>query len=282
MSEARSVGVAILELPARYGEPRRGLEEIDALLAGGPATDLALVPECALTGYVPSTPRSHPARTPSWMRFLQSPDPRLADCDLRPFREPLQGGTFEAIRAIAMARGIAIAAPLVEADGPRTFNAFFVVDAAGALVAHYRKRHPWYPETWATPGDREPPLFSIGGVLFTIAICFDVHFLSRALVSDGDEPSPMLPRLMRADALLFPSAWVEDGDGDERARVLDAVARSGATVVNANWGPGEPAVRGQGTSRVVDPEGERVRIESRGGEARRLDLRIGPRAMRVR
>ena len=103
-------------------------------------------------------------------------------------------------------------------------------DADGNEFLHYRKRHPWYPETWATPGDAAHPIVVVGGLrTATIAICFDIQFLSE------------LP-LGEADLLLFPSAWVAQ-DHDERAEIF---AKLGMRIVNANWESACRASSGRG------------------------------------
>jgi predicted amidohydrolase len=227
--------ICALEVPASFGAPDDRLVEIGAALAGGEAADLVLLPECALTGYVSAE----------------------GSFDLRAFAEPLDGPTLGAYRALARAHGTCLAGPLVEKEGTATFNSFVVVDPKGEVHAHYRKRHPWFPETWATKGTRPYPTFALGGLTMTLAICFDVHFLGR----EAREP------LAAADVLLFPSAWVDNGDEDLRTAIFHSlVQRFGLTVVNANWGWGEPGLLGQGRSRIVGPE---VSVE-----APRLDGRI--------
>jgi predicted amidohydrolase len=89
-------------------------------------------------------------------------------------------------------------------------------------------------------------VFVVSGVRFTVAVCFDIHFC----VSD----------LPPADVLLFPSAWVDgpaeggtsrtQGEQGRDSR-LELVAETKLTVVNANWGVGEPRVTGQGGSMIV-------------------------------
>jgi predicted amidohydrolase len=214
--------IAALELPARWNEPSRALADVDRLLRSAPAPDLALLPEASLTGYV---------------------SPGL-DFDLTPFAEPLSGPTATALAALARAHGCHLVGPLVERCGAAVYNAVLAFGPDGALVAHYRKRHPWYPETWATPGDAPPPVFDVRGTRVTVAVCFDVHFLAE----DASES------LREADVLLFPSAWVERGDS--RDVLLPEVARRfDVAVVNANWGTGSPRVPGQGGSRVVGRDG---------------------------
>jgi 5-aminopentanamidase len=225
--------VAALELPARWNDRTAALADVDRLLSSAPPPDLALLPEASLTGYV-------------------SPG---HDFDLSAFAEPLDGPTSEALSALAQKHRCALAGPLIEKDGARCFNAFVVFAADGARIAHYRKRRPWFPETWATPGSGPATPFDVRGVSVTIAICFDVHTLAA---DAGRE-------LRAADVLLFPSAWVDDGD-DSRGDILPEVARAfDVSVVNANWGLGSPRVRGQGGSRIVGRDGRILAIASRSG-----------------
>jgi predicted amidohydrolase len=227
MATFRPVTVAALEVPHRFGDVEGTLARVDNLLGGiPPGVDLVLLPECALTGYV-------------------SLDGR---CDLTPFAEPLDGPTAKALAGLARRHRVALAGPLVERDQARIFNTLLLFDAAGRYVGRWRKRHPWYPEHWASPGDLGTPVVTLAGLCITACICFDVHFVAQCAAEE----------LSMADVLLFPSAWVEAQWGeDARASLLGDLARRFAlTVVNANWGPGEPAVPGQGGSRVVLPSGE--------------------------
>lgn len=233
--------VAALELPARWNEPARALDEARALLASGPAPDVALLPEASITGYV------SPQR----------------DFDLRPFAETLAGPTASLLAAIARDAGCHLAGPLVEQEGEHTYNATLVFDARGDLVAHYRKRHPWYPETWATAGATPPPIFELKGTRVTLAVCFDVQFVAEDAVAE----------LTEADVLLFPSAWVERPD--RRAETLAVLARRfDVAVVNANWGEGSPRVPGQGGSRILGRDGETLALARGAG---RIDAHLPDR-----
>jgi predicted amidohydrolase len=235
---AATLRVAVLELPARWNEPSLVLAEIERLLGSAPAPDLAVLPETAITGYV------SPGR----------------DFDLRPFAEPLRGATATRLAALARAHGCHLAAPLVERDGDRTFNTTLVLSPDGALLARYRKRHPWYPETWATPGDEPPPVLDLGGARVTFAVCFDIQFVADDAASE----------LRAADVLVFPSAWVERDDS--RDSVLPELARRfDVAIVNANWGVGAPRVPGQGRSRILGRDGEVLAMARGPG---RVDARI--------
>jgi predicted amidohydrolase len=237
-----------LEVPARFGDPGGRLEDVRAALAAGDPVDLVLLPECALTGYVSTD----------------------LDFDLRPFAEPLDGPTLAAYRALAREHRAHLAAPIIEKTPEATFNSFVVVDPQGVLLGHYRKRHPWHPETWAARGTLPYPDLRIGGLKLTLAVCYDIHFLTSEI--------PGL--LATTDVLLFPSAWVDDDVTDLRADLFAAlIRRFGLTVVNANWGPGEPRLPGQGRSRIVGPGGAVEARPGRGGISS-VVAEVGPRRSR--
>jgi predicted amidohydrolase len=230
--------IAVLERPARFGEPALALAELDALLEAGPHADLVLLPELTLTGYV-------------------SPD---RDFDLTRFAEPLDGPTAGALRALAVKHRLHLIGPLVEADGGRLYNSMVGFAPDGERRLHYRKRHPWFPEEWATCGNLPHPLVEIGGLQVTLAICYDVHFLA-------DEAAP---ELEAADLLLFPSAWVERGADSRPELFAELRRRFGVAIANANWGPGRPRISGQGGS-VILSEGA---SHAAGG---RIDAEIAPK-----
>jgi predicted amidohydrolase len=230
------VRLTLLELAARWGTSGAVLDEVDAQIAEGPATDLVLLPEAALHGYV-------------------SPQ---GDFDVARFAEPLDGPTAQRCAAIARKRGVHLVAPLVLREGAALYNA--IVGFGPEPVFVYRKRHPWFPETWATPGPDAPPLVEIAGRKVTTAICFDVHFLAEDAAA----------QLAAADVLLFPSAWVEEIDS--RPQLLSALARQfGVTIANANWGPGVVRIAGQGGSVVYNPRGETI---ARSGRRARIDVEV--------
>ncbi len=220
--------VGVIEVPHRFGDVAAQLALVDAalsaLVAEGPV-DLAVLPECALTGYVSDR----------------------GGFDLSPFAEPLDGPTTDALRDLARRHGLALCAPLVERDDRgRCFNTTQVLAPDGARLAHYRKRHPWWPERWAARGDIGTPTFSLAGATITVAVCYDIHFVSRESAHALDS----------ADLLLFPSAWCDASPVDQRDEMLPALARRHrVAVANANWGRGSRAVKGQGRSRVVDVDG---------------------------
>jgi predicted amidohydrolase len=230
--------VTVLELPATWGTSTRVLDDVARRLTAGPATDLVLLPEAALHGYV-------------------SP---AGDFDLTRYAEPIGGATAQRCAALARERAIHLVAPLVLREADAIYNAMACFDPGGELAFVYRKRHPWFPEAWATAGPSAPPVVELAGRTVTIAICYDVHFLTD---DAADE-------LERAEVLLFPSAWVEHPD--TRASLLAGLARRfGLHVVNANWAPGVVRIAGQGGSCIIGPDGA---LRARAAPGGRIDVVI--------
>lgn len=221
--------VSVIELPAAWGDAAPALALVDRALGAAPRVDLALLPEMALRGYV-------------------SPE---IDFDLTAFAEPIDGPTALALAALAKKHATHLVGPLVlDEDGAR-FNATVGYAPDGSRFLLYKKRHPWIPEEWATPGPDPYPLVSVGDRRVTVACCYDVHFLAREARDTLDA----------ADLLLFPSAWVEEHD--TRLRRLAAIARAHrVAIAAANWGPGVVHVKGQGSSAIFDASGAIVaRVE---------------------
>jgi len=228
--------IAILELPATWGDPGAALDEVDRRLASGPPAELVLLPEASLHGYV-------------------SPD---GDFDVTPFAEALDGPTATRCRALARRHATHLVAPLVLREGATISNAMiaYAPDSDDPAFV-YRKRHPWFPETWATPGRAPLPVVAIAGVPTAIAICYDLHFLVAESAAE----------LTAARLLLFPSAWVEEPD-HRAARLQRLAQRFELVIANANWAPGIVRVPGQGGSCIVAPDGA---IVARAPHAGRID-----------
>jgi predicted amidohydrolase len=215
--------VSVLELPAAWGDPSAALAHADALIAESPPSDLVLLPEQSLTGYV--SPRG--------------------DFDCSRFAEPIDGPISASLSSLAKQRAIHLCAPLVLAEDSTIYNAMLCFAPDGDLLFTYRKQHPWIPEDWATPGPSAPPLVTIADVKVTICICYDIHFIA--------DESPDL--LREADLLLFPTAWVDRHD--TRVPTIRDLARDFAlTIANANWNQGIVRVPGQGGSLIIAPDGK--------------------------
>ena len=217
-----------LQLPARFDAANEQLAFAQLLLEAGPRTDLVLLPEASLTGYV-------------------SED---GDFDLTDLAEPVDGPTRDALAHLAKRFDCLVVGPLIERTETGLYNSLLGITPDGATLLHYRKHHPWFPEKWATPGPGAGAVVTWRGKKIVPAICFDVHFLS----ADAGV------QLGSSDLLLFASAWVDDdepADSDSRPPLLQEIAaRHSVAVLNANWGPGRPRVHGQGGSLFIDAKGQ--------------------------
>lgn len=219
--------VTVLEMPARWGDPSAALRAVDRVLAEGTATDLVLLPETSLTGYV----------SPS------------GDFDLTVHAEPADGPTARGLAELARRHRTAVVGPLVLREGASVSNAMLAFDDAGTPLFTYRKRHPWIPEEWATPGSDRLPVVPIRDTTVTICICYDIHFV-------GWESSVALDA---AQLLLFPTAWVDDGPVDLRDALLRNLAlEHRIAIANANWSAGVVEIAGQGRSRILDHTGREL------------------------
>lgn len=220
----RRLRVSVLELPARWDAHAEALAEVDELLARR-ETDLAVLPEQCLGGYISPT----------------------LETDLRPFAQPLDGPHVRAFAALARKHRTHLVAPLVLAEEGRAYNAAVVLGREGELLATYKKRHPWIPERWATPGEAPHPVILVDDVRVTLAICYDVHFLADEAERELD----------LAELLVFTSAWVDKDD--TRLPALEALARRfSVAVANANWAPGVVVCPGMGESSIFDARGHLV------------------------
>ncbi len=207
-----------VELPARHDRSDEQFARLERVLAAEGALDDAVVvlPELAFCGYVSA----------------------LGDFDRTPVAEPVDGPTVMRAASLARRHRAAMLVPFVERDGARCFNATVLLDRDGAPQMLYRKRHPWIPERWATPGDLGPGAVVFEGVRICVAVCFDVHTLAIDAAVE----------LAAADVLLFQSAWVDDDPAVRPALLRGLRDLFGCAVVNANWGHGVPSVAGQGAS----------------------------------
>ncbi len=217
--------VACLEIPAAFNQAPNQLALLECSLDARSECDLIVLPEGALTGYV-------------------SPQGQF---DLRQFAEPLDGTSCQTLSKLAKKHATALVGPLIEQRGGSFFNTTVGFRPNGQPLFVYRKRHPWYPETWADAGTEPLPQFDFNGWTLSCAMCFDAHFLEAESALELDA----------AEVLLFPSAWVDDTDS--RTPLLQQLSRRfSLAIVNCNWGIGSPQLPGQGDSIILNQEGARV------------------------
>src|SRR6516164_6201699 len=177
--------------------------------------------------------------------------------DLRAVAEPLNGTFGSGLADAARSTGVALVAGVFEpAPDGRVYNTAVAYDAAGTLVAAYRKIH-----LFDSLGERESAVVAPGsqlvvtdlaGIRTGIMTCYDIRFpeLARALVARG------------AELIVIPAAWAAGLFKEEhwvtlvRARAIEnTVWVAAAGQVPDPSSPPTRAPTGVGRSMLVDPIG---------------------------
>ncbi|UQX01043.1 carbon-nitrogen hydrolase family protein [Streptomyces sp. RerS4] len=183
--------------------------------------ELVVFPELTLTGYELES-------------LAEDPGLWLADADDPRLDGPRSAGIAVAVNAA------------LRADGPLPALATLVYDADGAHVTTYAKQHLYgHEQDVFAPGDTDGR-FELGGMRFSLGICFDHHF-------------PDLAARARADdcRVHLASSLYGTGDGRaQRASVYPGIAKGyGLHVALANHvGPAGPWT-GCGGAAVWAPDG---------------------------
>ncbi len=270
-----TVTVAAVQMASLLGDVPGNLERIERLVAQAAraGAKLVVLPETAVNGYLSQdlqTTWQIPGR-PRAPSFTAGRDPR-------PGALVATSPVLERLLALAGHFGVHLTVPFLESgarvDGVPAaayYNAVLLATPEG-WKAHYRKLSPWpHPEqSWATPGNlglapADTPWGRVG-----LAVCFDVHTVFRRYAEED-----------RLWALLYPIAWVSDGDDEDWfSRALpERVKAAGFHVVGANWSVDAPQPwHGYGWSTVIDRQG-RVVAQARtrvGPEVVLAELPFGP------
>ncbi|MFI8363281.1 carbon-nitrogen hydrolase family protein [Streptomyces sp. NPDC085612] len=177
-----------------------------ASVAREQGAELVVFPELALTGYEPEALAADPGL------WTAADDPRL---------DPLRSA------GIATAVNVALPGP-----GPRPVIATLVHDADGAHLTTYAKQHLYRHEREVFAPGTADGRFELGGIRFSLGVCYDNHFaeLTARGAADGCR-------------VHLASSLYGTGDGlHERASVYPGIAREhGLYVVLANHvGPAGP------------------------------------------
>lgn len=181
-TDGRAIRIGLGQMLVEGGQPSANLARAAAMIARAAEAgcDLVVLPECLDLGWT--------------------------DPSARHLGEPIPGPHFGALAEAARARGIHVAAGLVERAGGRRYNAAVLIDPAGELRLLHRKINEL---------DIANDLYSIGdrlGVAETalgtvgLSICADNFANSLAI-------GHTLAR-MGAQLIVAPSAWAVEADHD--------------------------------------------------------------------
>jgi len=132
--------------------------------------------------------------------------------DASSLAEGLDGRTVTAFAALAKGLGVGIIVPLYEKAKIKLFNTAAVIDSEGKIMGSYRKVHIpydpcYYEKDYFAEGDAGFQIFEMGGVKFSVLICYDQWFpeAARAVTLKG------------AELIFYPTAIgnIIDGAPDE-------------------------------------------------------------------
>jgi 5-aminopentanamidase len=169
--------IACVQMDVAIGNVAANRQQIIARIreAANHNAQLAIFPECALTGYCFDS---------------------LAEA--MPFAEPLDGPSAQAITAACRETGVHAVVGFIERFGERYYNAAMVVGPAG-VVGSYRKVHlPFLGvDRFLTPGDRPFEVITLPSGRIGINICYDASFpeAARSL------------KLLGAELVILPTNW---------------------------------------------------------------------------
>ncbi|PYL08791.1 MAG: hypothetical protein DME33_06295 [Verrucomicrobia bacterium] len=218
--------IAVAQISCSLGDPEANLSKVRDFSRQAKETgaELIVFPEMTDTGYSMPVIRTHAA---SWT-----------------------SGFVPGIQEIATKLSIAIVSGVSERDGSSIYNSQVLVDAAGEIVAKYRKTHlyavaPVEEQTCFAPGDAFAS-FAIGDLRFGFSICYDLRFpeMYRKLATEQN-----------VAAFVISSAWpfprVEHWSVLTQARAIE----NQAYVIGSNRVGKDDELWFCGSSAIIDPRG---------------------------
>jgi predicted amidohydrolase len=240
--------VAAVQFRSSY-DIRQNTERIiaDLKLLGKDRVQVAIFPECALTGY--DTRREF--------------DPSMEEIDAAEHK----------IASACHEIGIAAIVGSVFKTRGRAFDTAVVFDAHGEIVERYGKVY-LAGEKWATPGNHIA-FFELDGIPSTVIVCHDERYPELV----------RLPAIGGARIVYYISA--ESGMRQEaklkpyRAQVMARAVENGVFIVQANAPANQDLTGSHGQSRIVAADGNVLREASYFGEDVLVEtLDIAPQELR--
>ena len=169
--------VAACQIDPQLGEVDRNLERIERAVAdaAAAAVGLAVLPECAVTGYAFA---SLDEAMPVARRASAIAADRLAE--------------------LATRHRMTVICGSLESEGDAVYNVAHLATADGRRF-HYRKTHlPFLGvDRFTTPGGDAPSVIDIDGVRVGVLICYDLRFPEAARICGLDG----------ADLIALPTNW---------------------------------------------------------------------------
>jgi predicted amidohydrolase len=185
--------------------------------------ELAIFPECALTGYCFSD------REEAWA-----------------VAEELSGPSCSQFAAVAKESGIVAVIGFLEREGQNLYNSAVIVGSRG-VHGVFRKVHLLHlgVDRFTTPGDLPFPIFDVAGCKLGVNICFDCSFPESGRVI----------KLKGAQVLAIPTNWPITSDSWEHTPKVRATENH-IFVVAADRVGEERGFTFAGHSQIIDCEGK--------------------------
>ncbi len=221
-----SVSIAAFQMPFPSADILLNLELIQQKLiwAQTQKVQLAVFPECYLTGY-----------------FTNTTDAQKAALDF-------QTNEFQNILEQFQPYQLTVVLGLIERQGTALFNTAAVI-SSGRLLGAYRKTHP--NEKCFTAG-QEYPVFDVQDTKFGINICFDANFPEAAArVAQAGAKIIVYP-LNNALPEDIAARWREKSPENLRLRARE----TGCHIVSADVAGHCDSHLSYGCTQIVNPAGE--------------------------
>lgn len=218
------IAITLVQINISLGCPEKNLAQVTRLLDSANKTpDIILLPELWSSGYDFDNFADLAATSPIMLKHLAT---------------------------IAETRGSFIGGTLVEEEGGKFYNTFFLIDPQGHLRAAYHKIHLFSlmaEDRYFAPGNK-PCLVEICGVKVGLMTCYDIRFpeLSRNLALQG------------AQLLLVSAQWPQPRTAHWRTLLKARAIENQLFVAACNRiGQGQEH-RYPGNSVIIDPWGETI------------------------
>lgn len=233
---SNTVRVAGVQMDVQIGQREKNLARIIEFL-GQTSREGALLtvfPECALSGYC-----------------FDSLD------EARPHAEPVPGPSTRRLAEACRELKAYAAMGMLEADGPRLFNACVLIGPEG-IVGTYRKVHLPYLgiDRFTTPGDRGFPVWNCGPLKLGMAICYDAAFpeASRVMALNG------------ADLIALPTNWPPGAQCTCEVVINARALENHVYFLAVNRAGEERGFRFIGRSKLCEPSGQTMHLAREQGE----------------
>lgn len=224
--------IACVQMDIAFADPERNRTRmadrfVEARRGGA---DLAIFPECAVTGYC----------------F----DSRA---EALPLAEPLPGPSVEFFSRVCREHGGRALFGLIERDGDAAFNAAALVGPSG-LIASYRKVHLPYlgVDRFLDFGDRPFAVHDLGDLRLGINICYD----------SGFPESSRVMALAGADLIALPTNWPTGAETLAEHAIAVRALENVIYYAAVNRIGEERGFRFIGRSRICDPTGKTLAVGS--------------------